>query len=118
MDRGEPIHGERIVDGDASTLTVLTLYKSGTVTVRVLAVDEWLVITDYQIQLESGGDYSLLANSAAGGRYIAHGNAAANGGIAMSLVSPYVCPKGVVPKFAGANANRSTCIVEGYIVKA
>lgn len=117
MNQGEPVHGELITDGNASSLTVLVLYQSGSVTVRTLAADEFFTITDVLIILEDGGDFSLVADSAAAGRYIAHGNAAANGGLSRQLSNPYVCPKGVTPKFSGAAANRSVCTVEGFITK-
>lgn len=117
MNPGEPVHGELVTDGDASGLTVLILYTSGSVTVRTLAVDEFLTVTDLCIILEDGGDFSLVADSAAAGKYIAHGNAAANGGLARSFNTPYVCPEGVTPKFSGAAANRSVCTIEGYITK-
>jgi hypothetical protein len=117
MNRGEPVHFERIVDGDATTLTAVVLYTSGGVTVRTLASDEFLTVTEFQIVLESGGDYSFVADTAVAGRYLAFGNAAANGGIEHSARIGYTCPKGVTPKFAGAGTNRSTCIGEGYISK-
>lgn len=115
---GDPVHGELITDGDASTATVLVLYKSGTTTVRTLAADEFLSITDVLIVSEDGGDISLLAGSAgAAGKYIVHGNFAANGGVDKSFSTPYTCPIGVTPYFKGAAANLDVCVIEGFITK-
>lgn len=111
-----PVHGELITDGDASTLTVINLYQGGTNTViSALGAKQYLYITDITIYLEDGGDFQLVADSAAAGRYIAHGNAAANGGLERALRSAYCCPKAVIPKFKGAGANVSSCIIEGFL---
>jgi len=115
--QGEAVHGERIVDGDASAPTNLTLYISGSETTRALADDEFLNITDVFILIEDGGDFTLSAGAAAAGKYIAHGDAAANGGVDKHYNRPFVCPKGDTPEFIGAAANRSTCLIEGFITK-
>ena len=116
MRRGEEVHGELITDGDASTPTVLVLYKSGTTTVRALAATEYLNITDLTIISETGGDFALIAGAvAAAGLYIAYGALAANGGLDKAYVTPYTCPIGVTPYFTGAGTNRSTCIIEGFL---
>ncbi len=113
------VHGELITDGNASALTVINLYKSGsTVTISALGAKDRLYITEVTILLEDGGDFALVADSAAAGLYIAEGNAAANGGLHMSARQPYCCPAGVIPKFKGAAANKSTCIIEGFISSA
>ncbi len=116
MMQGDPVHAELIVDGDSSTLTVLKLYTSGTVTERALAANEFFCITDVFIQTQDGGDIALVADEAAAGKYIVYGNVAATGGVARRYEYPYVCPKGVVPKFSGAAANRNVCILEGFII--
>jgi len=118
--RGQPFHAERIVDGDASTLTALTLFKSGNAgdDTFELAANQHLVVTDVYIQTEAGGDFALVADSAAAGRYIAFGNVAANGGVVMHLNTPYTCPKGVTPKFQGPTTNRTACIVHGWVQDA
>ena len=118
MGFGYPIHGEIIVDGDASGGVAVVLYTSGTTDVRTLAASEFLVITDIQIIVEASADISLVADSKAAGRYLVHGNVAANGGVVRSLLSPYRCPRGVGLKFYGGGQAESACIVEGYITEA
>ncbi len=54
---------ERIVDGNAATLTVLALYESGGVRVRTLLSTEFLVITDVHIAAEASGDVVLVAST-------------------------------------------------------
>ncbi len=114
---GEPVHGERIVDGNAATLTALKLYTSGSENERELEDTEYLAITDILIQLEDAADFSLVAGAAQASQYIVWGNLAANGGVERHYRYPYVCPLTDSPKFAGAAANRSSCIIEGYITK-
>lgn len=124
MNVGKHVHGERVVDGDATALTALTLYESGSgngtvaPTTYTLDEDHFLVITDVYINDQTGGDFALVADSEAAGRYIAHGNIAANGVVSLSFNYPYACPRGVVPKFAGSQADRSICLIEGYVQKA
>lgn len=115
---GRPVHLERVVDGDASTLTALAIYPAGSTTAYTLGSGEVLHITDVFIMLESGGDFSLVANEAAAGKYIAHGNAAPNGGVVMSKRTSFTCAPGVTPKFSGATTNRSVCLCEGSILEA
>ncbi len=117
----EPFHGERIVDGDASTLTILLLYKSGSLTAYTLGAAEVLHITHVTILTEIGGDVALIAAAtAAAGTYIVEGSIAAQGGIDKNLsCSPYVCPPGVTPYFSGpSDSGKHTCIIEGYITAA
>lgn len=117
MQRGEPVHGERIVDGDAGTLTALSLFKAGSLTAYTLKANERLFITHVTIMCETGGDVALLADSAAAGRYIFEGSLAATGGIDKDYRdNPYVCPKGVVPKGSGPGTNKTTFIIEGFLV--
>ena len=106
------IHGERIVDGDASTLTAIVLYEAGSVTIRTLASTEVLHITSGLIITETAGDVQFLADSAAAGRYIVQTKSAAGQPIP---IPPYVCPKGVTPKFAGVSSNRNQCTIQGFI---
>lgn len=120
--RGDPVHMELIVEGDASTLTAVSIFNAGQTSTRTLADDEYLHIMELHIVIEAGGDYSLVADSAAAGRYIAHGQAAEDGGLHVFFgeTGAYRCPKGVVPKFAGPaaqGAERSSCIMQGYITK-
>jgi len=113
------VHGERIVDGDASVLTALTLYNSGSVVERTLLATEVLYITDVVIIIETANDIQLLADSAAGGRYIVDAKSPAVGNpITIHFNTPYTCPKGVVPKFKGASTNRSMCVIQGFIREA
>lgn len=111
------VHGERVVDGDASTLTVLTLYNAGSTTTRTLKSTEVLHITDVIIIDEEAVDVQLVADSAAGGRYIVQTKSAVSIPIVIPFRTPYICPKGVVPKFAGGSgaAARSMCIIQGFI---
>lgn len=116
---GYNVHGERVVDGDASTLAVLTLYEAGSVTARVLGSTEILHITDIVIIDEESTDVQLVVDSAAAGRYLVSTKTAIGVPIIINFVSPYVCPKGVVPKFAGGSGStRSMCIIQGFIREA
>jgi len=116
---GHKIHGERIVDGDASTPNAITLYISGSTVARTLGSTEFLVITDLTIHTEAGGDLSLAADDdSVAGETIQRGVFAAKGGIDKTYRAPFRCPKGVVPKFKGASSDVSICIVEGYIEEA
>ena len=118
MQRGEPFHGERIVDGDASTLTVLSIFKAGSLTAYTLGAKEHLCITRVTILCETGGDVALIAAAvAAAGTYIVEGSLIAQGGIDKDYGAyPYVCPVGVVPYFSGPASNKTTCIIEGFII--
>ena len=121
MSVGNPIHGERVVDGDASTLIALTLFKAGQVgtDTYTLQSDEFLTITDVVISDEENADVQLVADSAAAGRYIVSTKISAGGSFTHSFNEPYVCPIGVVPKFAGGSgaAARSSCVIQGFITK-
>ena len=112
------IHGERVIDGASSTLTVLTLYESGSVTTRSLGSTEVLHITDVVIMTEDASDVELVVDSAAAGRYIVNSKTAAGVPIVINYSKPFVCPKGVVPKFKGGGANRNMCTIEGFIREA
>lgn len=115
--RGEHVHGERVVDGAGSTATALLLYKSGSTTARSLASGEFLHITDVLISIETAADVSLLADAAAAGKYIFRGAMANTSVWSHSFGTPYVCPKGVVPKFTGSGSDRSSCLIEGFITQ-
>lgn len=114
------IHAERVVDGDASALTALTLYEAGSTTERTLKSTEFLHITDVIIIDEEAVDISLVADSAAGGRYIVQANIPTKVPLVINFKTPYICPRGVVPKFAGGSgaAARSMCIIQGFITPA
>lgn len=127
MSIGEAVHGERVIDGDASTATVLKLYKSGNFDASVdavereLATDEFLNITDVVIIDEEAADVMLVADAAAAGKYIVFTKSVIGIPIVVNFNKdyPYVCPKGVVPKFTGGSgaAARSMCIIQGFITK-
>ena len=112
------IHGERVVDGDASVLAALTLYEMGSPnTARTLTGTERLHITDVLIMVESAADVILVADSEAAGRYIVSGGIAAGKPLVVQFRIPYICAKATIPKFAGggAQAGRSMCIIHGFI---
>ena len=111
MAGGYNIRAERVVDGDASTLTALTLYEAGSMTERTLLSTEVLHVCDGQIVTETAGDVQLVADSAAAGRYLVNTKSASGHPI---RVLPYICPKGVVPKFAGVSSNRNSCILNCF----
>ena len=117
---GYNIHAERIVDGDASTLTVLTLYEAGSTTTRTLLATEVFHITDVLIIDGEAADIALVADSAAGGRYIVFAESAAGVPIIVHFNNPYVCPRGVIPKFSGGSGQgkRSMCVLQGFIREA
>ena len=113
------VHGERIVDGDASTLTVLTLYDAGSPnTARTLLTTEHLHITDVVILQETAGDVVLVADAAAAGKYVVSSGIAAGIPLVIHFNSPYICPVGTIPKYAGSGSNRSMCIIHGFIREA
>lgn len=112
------IHAERVIDGVSSTLTVLTLYEAGSTTTRSLKSTEVLHITDVIIMTEDASDVELVVDSAAGGRYIVNTKTAAGIPIVINYSKPFICPKGVVPKFKGGGANRNMCVCEGFIREA
>ena len=111
-----PVHGELVVDGDGSSLTALTLYQSGETTEVTLGEKHRLYVTHIHIELETGGDYSLVADGAVAGEYVAHGALPANGQIDIDLSdAPFCCQAGVGLKFQGVVTNRNVCIIEGYV---
>lgn len=116
--RGEPVHGESITDGDASGGIAIVLYTPGTVTVRNLAADEVLWVTDVQIVTQDGGDIWLCADGKVAGEYVAHGVFAALGGIVTHFEQPRACAPGTGLVFFGVAANIDSCIIEGFITKA
>lgn len=116
---GEPVHGEAILDGDASGGIAVILYKAGTTTVRTLAAGEYLHVVDVLIGNETGADTWLVADSKAAGRYVFHATMGAKGRERLHFYDrPYVCPKGTGLKLYGAASNINSCIIEGYITQA
>lgn len=114
-DVGEPITGQRVVDGDASTATALTLYPAGGTTARTLADDEWLEITHLVIACEDGGDCVLITKTA--GQTIFDASLAATSVVDMNFCPPRVGEKGEVPLFSGPNGNKTSIFIQGYIRK-
>jgi hypothetical protein len=112
------IHGEALIDGNASGGIAVTLYDSGSVDVRTLGAKEVLYVTDVQILCETGADVWLVADSKAAGRYVAHGTVDAKGGIVLHFRKPFVCPPGTGLKFYGATTNINSCLIEGFIREA
>ena len=111
---GEAIRGGRVVDGDASTLTAITLYPAGSLTARALASSEFLNITSLHIMVETAGDVLLQATADLA---IVDAGLPETGGLTHQFDPPFVCPKGLVPKFSWPASNKSSCIITGYITK-
>lgn len=118
-DKSYEVHGEAIIDGNASDGIAVVLYNSGSVDVRALGTKEFLHVTDLHITMESSGkDYSVVADSKAAGRYLAYGQSYAAMIIDIHLSKPYVCPRGKGLVFFGSNDKMSACIIEGFITEA
>ena len=110
------VHGERLVDGNAATLTVLKLYDAGSpATERALGAKERLHITDVIIILETAGDAILVADAAAAGKYIVSAGIAAGIPLVIHFNSPYICPAATIPEFAGSGTNKSMCVIQGFV---
>ena len=113
------VRGERVLDGDASTLVALTLYDAGSPnTVRILAANERIHITDVFIGFYNKGfaaDVELVVDSAAGGRYIVGGQISSGRPLSIHFKSPYICDAGMVPKFKGASWSKTTCTIHGFV---
>lgn len=114
---GDEVHGEAIVDGDASAGIPVVLYWPGSVQVRTLGADECILVSDIQIASETGGDMWLCADGKVAGEYIFHANLAANGFINCHFEQPRACAKATGLVFFGNAANIDSCIIEGSIVK-
>ncbi len=112
------VHGEAILDDDASGGIAVILYDSGSTTVRTLLSTEFLHVTDIQVLSETGADLWVVADSKAAGRYVVHGTVDAKGGIVVHFNKPYVCPKGKGLTFFGAASNINSCLIEGFITGA
>lgn len=114
------IHGEVIVDfpADVTTLTAVTLYDAGSPgTKRTLLATEFLHITDVIIVIEGQGTQNaqLVVDTAAGGRYVIATSLLGTQPLVIHFNTPFICPKGVVPKFKSAGLNRNMCIIQGFI---
>ena len=111
-----PVHGELITDGDGSTLTALVIYQSGATTVVTLGAKQRLYVTHVLVELETGGDYELVADGEVAGEYVTIGALAANGRVELDLHhNPFCCQAATGLKFKGVNTNRNVCIIEGYV---
>jgi hypothetical protein len=115
---GDEVHGE-VISSNASGGVAVTFYDAGSpttgnsVAARVVKATEFVVITDVILISTAGGVYDLVADTAAAGRHIVKGNAAALGGIAHHFETPITCPQGVVPTLFAA-AGQVDMIVSGY----
>lgn len=118
MAASDIVHGEAIYDGDSSGGVAMILYESGSVTVRTLGADEYLVVTDVTFFTEAGGDLFLVADSKAAGRYLLVAGMAGNGGYDKQYKTSYRCPKGKGLKLFGVATHRDMAIIEGYITQA
>lgn len=116
MNYGDPIHGE-IIDANAQGGTYpLVLYLAATATARALLPTEFLTITDILFISTAGGVYDFVMDTAAAGRHIIKGNAAALGGLIHSFDTPITCPVGVTPNLIVA-AGQVDLIITGYVTK-
>ena len=116
-DRGNPIHGESITDGNASSGIAVTLYDGGSLTEHTVGDDEIVYITDIQIASEPGGDVSLCADGKVAGEYLWHGTLDAKDQISVHFNTPRACVRGSTLVFFGGASDLNTCIVEGFITK-
>lgn len=114
---GYSIHGEAIIDGDASGGITVLFYESGSVVARTLGAAEVLHVSDAALTSETGGDLWLCADGKVAGEYVAHGTVDAKGGIILHLRKPFVCAPGTGLTFFGAATNINSCIVEGWITE-
>lgn len=114
---GDAVHGESITDGNATGGVAVVLYGHGTVTVRALAVDEILYVTDVQIMCQDACDMSLVADGLVAGEYVVHGAVDALDQINIHFQQPRACAVGTGLIFFGGGANISSCLVEGFITK-
>lgn len=115
--RGDPIHGERIVDGSALTRTALTLYPSGEVTARTMVTGDRLYITDVYIFSEIGGDI-LLDTGGAAPRTIVDAMLDAKDYLHLHFRQPVACELSLPPQFTGIATGKDVCIIEGFLARS
>ncbi len=111
---GYPVHGE-LAGVTATTGVAVILYTSGGVVVRAIGTNEFLVVTDFSIFSETGGNLFLCADSKAAGRYLFNAVLDAKGGESRHYSTPYRCPRGFGLKLFGVNSNVDSVMVQGYI---
>lgn len=121
--RGVPIHGEAILDGDASGGIATLLYPMPGGAARTLGSDEYLHITDLTVANETGGDtwYDVDADGDDDhdvGEVIFSAMMDAKDFIHIQFVTPFICPKGKVPKLYGAANNRNVATIQGFITQS
>jgi hypothetical protein len=117
MHIGDPVHGEVISANASGAGVAVILYTSGTATVRTLAANEYLTITDVILISTAGGVYDLIFGTAAGaGKHIVKGIADAKGGLAHHFETPQTGPIGVNALLI-ADAGQVDLCVTGYITK-
>jgi len=121
MNRGEPVHAE-VDTNDASSGTVFTIYPMASTTARSLAAAEVFYITDILLDVpEAEGAVKIVADEDANGKRIFKATFAAQtaGGTTVThhFVTPFACPKGVVPKLI-APAGQVDCVLCGFVLGA
>jgi hypothetical protein len=120
LPNGEAVHGEYV--GDAAAVQTIQWYTLGK-NARTLLANERIVITDIQIIVAAAGNVILFddasGNGAVGaGEYIAGGDVAANGGVAMALTAGHWCKRGPSNvKVKSSVAGNVTVILHGLIVQ-
>ena len=112
------VHGERIVDGNAGTLTALTFYNAGSDVERELTTTEILHVTDVIIIAETAGDVVLVAGAETPSNYIVSAGIAAGVPLVIHFNTPYICAADNTLKFSGSALNKSMCVVQGFVQEA
>lgn len=118
MDQEEIVHGEYFLDGDASAEKSVVLYEAGTTTVRTLAANEYLYITDIVLTCETGGDVAVYFGTDVAGKRLLKMTVAAKSGYDHQYMTALCGPKGEGLKLTMAATNINFVVVEGYIRKA
>lgn len=113
------------VDGDASGGISFTLYLQGEFSSYTLGDNEKLVITDFSLYDEAGGDFFFDWDADDDDDNDVEdimwaGNLVAKGGVVQQLRTPFVGPAGITPKIYGSAGagTQSRGIISGYILTA
>ena len=118
MDQEEIVHGEYFLDGDASAEKSVVLYEGGTTTVRTLAANEYLYITDVVMTCETGGDVALYFGTDVVGKRLLKMAVAAKSGYDHAYKTPFCGLKGEGLKLTMAATNVNYVAIEGFIRSA
>ena len=116
MTNGFPIHGEAI-SADASGGVALTLYPNGSLTALVVGAKQRVVITDLIVNCATASVISVLAATAAAGRYVYRANMATTSQVTVHFITPYTCPIGITPLLLSGGAVACSVILQGSIVE-